>query len=107
MKNFRVLCLAALAAVCLVPSISNATNEPSAHWLRSPEPSWVFVAGPGTVVSVRLRDLPFIKPQYILKFKTDTGELIELRYRGSSAPVIEGMHGTDLLHPSGYHCELS
>jgi len=90
----KKICTAALAAVCLVSSLSWATTQAGSPFLSPREPSWVFVAGPGTVISVHLRDLPFIKPQYVVKFKTDEGQLIEVRLPQLGVPVVEGMHGT-------------
>jgi hypothetical protein len=94
MMSTKKICTAALAAVCLVSGLSWATTQAFSPVLPPREPAWVFTAGPGTVLSVRLRDLPFIKPQYIVKFKTDEGQLIEVRLPQLGVPVVEGMHGT-------------
>jgi len=93
MKNCSKFLVTILLLVYVLTSGSGATSD-SPNKLAPREPNWVFIAGPGTVISVRLRDLPFIKPQYVVKFKTDSGELIELFHHGSSAPVVQGMHGT-------------
>jgi len=71
------------------------------HAIR--EPSSVFIAGPGTVVSVRFLDLPFIKPRYSVEFKTEDGELIQVWHCGKAISLVEGMRGmlTYSRHPDG------
>jgi len=93
MKNCSTFLSKVLVLVCLLPGLGKAAID-SSRPLPAREPRWVFVAGPGTVVSVRFRDIPFIKPQYVVKFKTDSGELIEIFHHGASAPVVPGMRGT-------------
>lgn len=85
---------AVFVSVCLVSSWASGTSDVSSFRQPAREPSWVFVAGPGTIVSVRMRDLPFTRPQYTVMFKTDTGEKIELWHPDEATPVREGMHGT-------------
>jgi hypothetical protein len=65
------------------------------------QPSTVSIVGPGTVLSVRLLDLPFIKRHYVVKYETDGGELIEVWTPGKDILVLEGMHGilTYSTHP--------
>jgi hypothetical protein len=65
------------------------------------EPASVFIAGPGTVVSVRFLDLPFMKPRYSVEFKTEGGELIQVWHSGNSISLVEGMRGmlTYSRHP--------
>ena len=83
--------------VCLTPAWGKATSELS--FIR--QPSTVSIVGPGTVLSVHLLDLPFIKPHYVVKYKTDDGELIEVWTPGKDILVLEGMHGilTYSTHP--------
>jgi hypothetical protein len=92
----KVLQMACLAA-CLTPAWARTTLESSV--IR--QPSTVFIVGPGTVVSVHLLDMPFIGPHYVVKYKTDDGELIEVWHPGKDIPVLEGMHGmlTYSTHP--------
>jgi hypothetical protein len=92
----KLLQIVALTA-CLTPAWGKATSELS--FIR--QPSTVSIVGPGTVVSVRLLDLPFIKPHYAVKYKTDVGELIEVWTPGKDVFVLEGMHGmlTYSTHP--------
>ena len=67
------------------------------------EPTSVFIAGPGTVVSVRFLDLPFMKPRYSVEFKTEDGELIQVWHSGKAILLVEGMRGmlTYSRHPDG------
>jgi len=92
----KLLQIAALTA-CLTPAWGKPTSELS--FLR--QPSTVSIVGPGTVLSVHLLDLPFIKPRYAVKYKTDGGELIEVWTPGKDVLVLEGMHGmlTYSTHP--------
>ncbi len=92
----KLLQIVALTA-CLTPAWGRATSELS--FIRPP--STVSIVGPGTVVSVRFLDLPFVKPHYAVKYKTDGGELIEVWTPGKDILVLEGMHGilTYSTHP--------
>lgn len=82
---------------CLTPAWGKQTSELS--FIR--QLSTVSIVGPGTVLSVHLLDLPFIKPHYVVKYKTDDGELIEVWTPGKDILVLEGMHGilTYSTHP--------
>jgi hypothetical protein len=84
----KLLHIVALTA-CLTPAWSKSSSELS--FIR--RPSTVSIVGPGTVLSVHLIDLPFIKPHYAVKLKTDGGELIEVWTPGKDVLVLEGMHG--------------
>ncbi len=92
----KFLQIVALTA-CLTPAWSKPTSELS--FIR--QPSTVSIVGPGTVLSVHILDLPFIKPRYMVKYKTDRGELIEVSTAGNDVFVLEGMHGilTYSTHP--------
>jgi hypothetical protein len=92
----KLLQIVALTA-CLTPAWGKSTSELS--FIR--QPSTVSIVGPGTVVSVRLLDLPFIGPHYAVKYKTDVGQLIEVWTPGKDVLVLEGMHGilTYSTHP--------
>ena len=83
--------------VCLTPAWGKSTSEMS--FIR--QASTVSIVGPGTVLSVHLLDLPFIKPRYAVKYKADDGELIEVWTAGKDVFVLEGMHGilTYSTHP--------
>ena len=92
----KLLQLVVLTA-CLTPAWAKSTSELS--FIR--QPSTVSVVGPGTVLSVHLLDLPFVKPRYAVKYKTDGGRT------NRSVDSREGRFGsrrdvrdTDLLHPS-------
>jgi len=92
----KLLQIMALTA-CLIPAWGKPTSELS--FIR--QPSTVAIVGPGTILSVHLLDLPFIKPCYAVKYKTDGGELIEVWTSGKDVLVIAGMHGilTYSTHP--------
>ncbi len=82
---------------CLTPVWGKSSSELS--FIR--QPSTVSIVGPGTVLSVHLLDLPFIKPYYAVKYRTDGGELIEVSTPGMDVLLLEGMHGilTYSTHP--------
>jgi hypothetical protein len=88
----KLLQIVALTA-CLTPAWGKSASELS--FIR--QPSTVSIVGPGTVLSVHLLGLPFIKPHYAVKYKTDGGELIEVW----TIFALEGMHGilTYSTHP--------
>jgi len=92
----KLLQIVALTA-CLTPAWSKSTSESS--FIR--QPSTVSIVGPGTVLSVHRLALPFIKPRYAVKYKTDGGDLIEVWTPGNDILVLEGMHGilTYSTHP--------
>jgi hypothetical protein len=92
----KLLYIVAVAG-CLTPAWGKATSELS--FIR--QPSTVFIVGPGTVLSVHLLDLPFIEPHYVVTYKTDGGELIEVWTAGKDVLVLEGMRGilTYSTHP--------
>jgi|GraSoiStandDraft_8_1057269.scaffolds.fasta_scaffold47864_3 hypothetical protein len=94
-------------AVCMITCVTAARAKANSDFsiLQKPirQPSYVFIAGPGTVVSVRLLDLPFIKPRYSVEFKTDDGELIQVWHSGKRISLVKGMRGmlTYSKHPDG------
>ena len=88
----KLLQILALTA-CLTPVWGKSTSESS--FIR--QPNTVSIVGPGTVLSVHLLNLPFIKPRYAVKYKTDGGELIEVWTPGTDVLVLEGMHGIRIL----------
>jgi hypothetical protein len=92
-KLLQMACL----AVFLTPAWAKTTLELSV--IR--QPCTISTVGPGTVVSVHLLDVPFTQPHYVIKYKTDDGELIEVWHPGRNLPVLEGMHGmlTYSSHP--------
>jgi hypothetical protein len=92
-KLLRIMCLAA----CLASAWAETTLD--LRIVR--QPSTMFVVGPGTVVSVHLLDLPFIRPRYAVRFKTDDGKMIEVWHPANDILVVPGMHGvlTYTTHP--------
>ena|SRR5208337_3508033 len=92
----RLLQMLALVA-CLTPAWGKSTSELSSI----SQPRTVSIVGPGTVLSVHLLNLPFIKPRYAVKYMTDGGELIEVWTPGNDVLLLEGMHGilTYSTHP--------
>jgi hypothetical protein len=93
----RTILLTALLVTLLNPAWGKATTKLPLG--RSP--CSVFIAGPGTIVSVDQLDLPFIEPHYAVKYKTDSGELIEVWTPATGIVLSEGMHGelTYSTHP--------
>jgi hypothetical protein len=94
----KLLQVVALTA-CLTPAWGKSTSELS-KLSFIPQPNTVSIVGPGTVLSVHLLDVPFIKPRYAIKYETDGGELIEV-WTGKDVLVLKGMHGilTYSTHP--------
>ncbi len=92
----KLLQIVALTA-CLTPAWGKSTSE--LPFIR--QLSTVSIVGPGTVLSVHLVDVPFINPRYVVKYKTDGGELIEVWTPGKDVLVLEGMYGilTYSTHP--------
>ena len=84
-KPLQIMALTA----CLTPAWGKETLELS--FFR--QPSTVFVVGPGTVVTVHLLQLPFLEPHYVVKYKKDGGELIEVWTPRNDILVLEGMYG--------------
>jgi aconitase B len=80
-----------LAILCL--SAASAWAVPTGHPDRISQPTWSFTVGPGTIVSVQALDLPFVGRSYIVKYKTEKGEVIEIRDLRHNIPVLQGMHG--------------
>ena len=92
----KLLQIVSLTA-CLTLAWGKSTSELS--FIR--QLSTVSIVVPGTVLSVHLLNLPFIKPCYAVEYKTDGGELIEVWTPGKDVLVLEGMHGilTYSTHP--------
>jgi hypothetical protein len=96
--SFLILCIMGLSV---------ARGEATFNLSVTPQPirapTTVFIAGPGTVVSVRFLDLPFMKPRYSVEFKTEGGELIQVWHCGKAIALVEGMRGmlTYSRHPDG------
>jgi hypothetical protein len=92
----KILC-AALFVTLLKPAWGEATTK--LHLWRNP--CTVFIIGPGTIVSVHRLDLPFVEAHYVVKYKTDDGQLIEVWSPWKNMLLLEGMHGelTYSTHP--------
>ena len=90
-----------LQIVALTPRLTPAWGKPTSELSVIRQPSTVSIVGPGTVLSVHFLDLPFVKPHYVVRYKTDGGELIEVWTPGKDVLVLEGMHGilTYSTHP--------
>jgi hypothetical protein len=83
------LCLSLLIA-CLVLAPAWAKTTAPERTIRPL--TNVVTVGPGTVMSIRALDLPFSQRCYIVKYKTDTGTLLEIWHHGDLS-VMQGMHG--------------
>lgn len=81
--------------------LTSAWPDSTTHLLYIPQPAAVFTVGPGTIISVRILDLPFVEPRYAVRYRTDDGELIEVWQPGRNILLVKGMHGllTYSTHP--------
>jgi hypothetical protein len=97
LASMRTLIQMTCLAVCLTPSWAKTTLKVSVFR----QPCTIFIAGPGTVVSVHFLNIPFVEAHYVVKYRTDDGELIEVWHAGKDLPLREGMHGmlTYSTHP--------
>ena len=75
--------------LCVVP----AWSKPTIHLILIRQPSTIFTIGPGTVISVRALDLPFVGTRYVIRYRSDDGELIEVWHAGRNVLLVNGMHG--------------
>jgi hypothetical protein len=57
------------------------------------KPQFAYTVGPGTIVSLRLLDLPFGKRRYVVTYQTDSGEIYEIWQPKDEVPLLKGMHG--------------
>lgn len=77
--------------MCL--SVASAWGLPRERASHSPQPNWTFTVGPGTVIAVHALDVAFVGRCYIVRYKTEGGEVIEIRDLRRSIPLLQGMHG--------------
>jgi len=82
-----LLCLALLPGLFTL-----AWGERASTHRGIPPLSTVVTLGPGTVVSIRILDLPFTDKCYVVKYRTDEGSLVEIWHHGDLS-VLPGMHG--------------
>jgi hypothetical protein len=82
-----------LLCLMLLPVLFSAAaaSRAPAHGAIPPV-STVVTLGPGTVVSIRILDLPFVDKCYVVKYRTDEGRLVEIWHHGQLS-VLPGMHG--------------
>ncbi len=94
---FRGVLLTLIVLALLSPVDANV----SVQHTSIPQPKTIFVAGPGTIVSVRRLDLPFASLHYAVKYKLDTGDILEIWTPANGILLMEGMHGmlTYSRHP--------
>jgi len=57
------------------------------------QPTFAYTVGPGTIVSLRLLDLPFGKRRYVVTYQTDAGEILEIWQPRDEVPLLKGMYG--------------
>jgi hypothetical protein len=79
----------AILSLCVASAWGLPTGRPS-HFS---EPNWTFTVGPGTIITVQALDVAFIGRCYTVRYKTERGELIEIRHLQHNIPVVQGMHG--------------
>jgi hypothetical protein len=84
-----ILQLLAFLALWVAP----ACAKPTIHQSLIRQPSSIFTIGPGTVISVRTLDLPFVGTRYVVRYRSDDGELIELWHLDRNLLLVKGMHG--------------
>jgi hypothetical protein len=81
--------------VCMISYLTPAgsTGPCNSSVIQGPlrQPISVFIAGPGTVLSVRFLDPRFMKPSYSVVFKTEDGELIQVWHSGKPISLVEGI----------------
>jgi len=83
----------ALQIAILSLSVASAWGLPAEHPNHISRPNWTFTVGPGTIIAVHAVDVPFAGRYYTVRYRTEKGELIEVRNLRQNPPVIEGMHG--------------
>lgn len=74
-------------------SVATAWGLPTARPSHISQPNWIFTIGPGTVIAVHALDVAFIGRCYTVRYKTESGEIVEIRHLRHDIPVLEGMHG--------------
>ncbi len=89
MRMKSALQLLASLALCVVP----ACAKPTIHLALIRQPATTFTIGPGTVISIRALDMPFVGMHYAIQYRSDDGELIELWNSGRNLLLVKGMHG--------------
>jgi hypothetical protein len=92
-KKLKTACLTVCLITVLSPAWGKAAFNLSQAGALVRQPEWVFTVGPGTIVSVHIVSLPFIAPYYVVQFKTDEDQFIEMRHFGGEIPLFDGMHG--------------
>jgi len=80
---------------------ASASGMQSVRAANNIQPVSSFTIGPGTIVSVRVLDLPFGKARLIVSYKTDTGDTLEVSQPTDEILLLTGMHGflTYTTHP--------
>jgi hypothetical protein len=97
--QLRSSCISSLSVkrachvVVMVLLIASAWGKPTVRQDHISQPSSKFTIGPGIVIAVRALGAPFIGRCYTVKYKSDGGELIEVRHPRQDIPVLEGMYG--------------
>ncbi len=89
MRMKVTLRLLAFLAVCPISASAEATT----HRFVIRQPATTFTIGPGTVMSVRGLDMPFVGMYYAIQYRSDDGELIELWHSDRNLLLVKGMHG--------------
>ena len=81
--------LLAILSLC----VATAWGLPTERSTHISQPNWTFTVGPGTVVAVQALDVAFVGRCYVVRYKTERGELIEIRDLRHTIPLLQGMHG--------------
>jgi hypothetical protein len=83
----------ALQLAILSLLVACAWGLPTERPTHISQPSWIFTIGPGTIIAVHAVEVPFVGRYYTVRYRTEKGELIEIRHLRQNPPVLEGMHG--------------
>jgi len=81
------------STLCLLLLSATAFSTPYVRKAADLQPNFAYTVGPGTIVSLRLLDLPFGKRRYVVTYQTDAGEILEIWQPKDEVPLLKGMHG--------------
>jgi hypothetical protein len=80
--------------LCLFVLTACAWAKPLMRAPKAFQPNFAYTVGPGTIVSVRLLDLPFGKRRCVVTYQSDAGQIFEIWQQPEEEfPLLKGMHG--------------
>jgi hypothetical protein len=83
--------LSFILSLLLLTAVASGTS--SMRRAAELQPTFAYTVGPGTIVSLRLLDLPFGKRRYVVTYQTDAGEILEIWQPKDEVPLLKGMYG--------------